>query len=459
MLKTSIASNLESRVINYNKIINRLHLVHCCPVEELLQSENLNISKSTLKKYVEDLNKLLGEELFLIKDRIYFFPKKTLKENEQLIYRTSAFLNLLSYCVSPSKKSFSDYIQSNYLSKASAYQLKKKATIFLQEFDCADLKSNTIQTILKKMLLIARLELDYGLTVLSAKKKSQYNHIIQGFINSLPKSIIFGERKELFHHLIFQALTLKFDIQEKNYFDYLFSYNATQGKIYRMFKSFVRKHSNYAINEKTNICFFYFAFLTNSPQTKYFFNQDKINILIKEFELTMQCSLNKNLLFYYALTDVYKYLNFPGYFQLMIDYEEKRTCNSYLLKNVIRIFTKAKLKVPLSMDMLRFFCYKLEEIELLRKHPKIYIFSHSYREYLSIFYYLKTFCKLNIVVVDVWFYDLEQLKFCQCDNSFVITNRKNIDTFIGWENIYFIELPLTEKELNSLHQSLLGHIL
>ncbi|MBO6419994.1 hypothetical protein [Enterococcus gallinarum] len=465
MLKTHINKYIETRVISHCEIIKKLHNVNCCSSEELIASLNTNISKSTVYKYIEELKQILDEKIFIKKNTVYFFPEKALKENLALIYQTSAFLDLLSHYLVPSTQSFNQYIQSKYLSRAKAYQLKKKVQLFLKDCGCDDLKNNTVKNILKKMLLIARLELDFGQKILSKKYDAQHHYyIIKNFINTLPHNLIFGEKKELFHHLIFQTLILNDEIKNENYFDYLFSEKVKTESLYQMFEIFVRKHTIFAVNEKSHMCFFIFFLLESFSPKKTYFNQnyqEKEKMLFKGIEAIIPYSLKNNLLFYHICTDVFKYLHFPSFFKLIIEDEdnEKRDCKPDLFNHVFQIFTKFASDTSLNIDVIRFFCFKLEELILLTEHTKIYIFSYSYTEYLSLLYYLKKFCKVNIFLSDVWFYNLEELKLIQCNNSFIVTSIKNADVFNNWKNVCYIEFPFTEKKIQSLNQFLFKHIL
>lgn len=455
MFKTYINKYIESRVVTYITIIERMYVVRNCSIDELLNLETINITKATLCKYIDELYLILDEEIFLKKNEVYFLSKKSLKEIKAIIYKTSPFLNMLIYCMMPSTKSFNEYIYENYLSRAKAYELKKRVKFFLQDCNCEDIGENSRDASLKKMLLTARLELEYGLEIISQNIKDEFIPSIQLFIKKIPSFSMSIDRQLIFQHLILQTITLKITFKDKHKFNELFQKQQVDKQLGNEFKIFFKKNTRFFYKEKTQIGLFFFLFFNYSPISSKSLEEKK-TIYLEKLESVLECPLRGNGFVSCLLTDVIKLFYFPSYFKLAMDIAVKSAYNPDLFEKIFQLLEQLGLSHSFDFDVLCFFCAKLEELSLWVSQPKILIFSQSYTEYLNLYSHLKKFCHLNVNLSDIWFYDVEYLKFFQCKTSFIVTEVKYVDWFDGWNRVHFVELPFSEQDIQSLNKNLLS---
>lgn len=368
------------------------------------------------------------------------------------IYRQSDFLKILGFLlVKPSNKSFQHYISENFYSRAKAYAVKKKVYQYFRESNITE------DNELKKILLIAKLEVEYGIPCLPKYIHDIYKerifHIVnkshflsfhekQTFCLILMVLINKKEKQGILKHINPDIIINVIDVPEKD----LFLFKELK-ELWR-----IEQHINYKLMFffykviSTNI---YFPSLMTVTELTNLVTNAKLNNLLDLFEKEFGPKLVNDRQFLgvffncikclslesseFLLCKDSKYIQHEYYYRvlnLFIDWEQEYEDGNFLINT----------------ECLNYLANRISTILKKEEKLKIYIYTDSFLEYIEMFQDLKNYLKVEAEIVDFWLYTPLQFPLIEGDNKIIVTNIQYLNTIFSEEkNIYFLKFPMTKK--------------
>lgn len=457
MITKYIEKHIKRKIYMLNFFLE--HMGTQCSLENLINQ--LNVSRPTFYKDLSNIQEILGDdlEISLCKNNLVFIGNTNVEHSVCLkkIYQQSDFLQILGFfTVKDSKKTFKKFIDESFYSRAKAYTEKKKVEQYFRE--CGADNND-----LKKVLLIAKLETEFGIECLPQYFKKIYMDEIKKIVN---KSYFLSfQEKDMF--IIIIMCCMKFDDLEisikNNYF--IMSLVNIPNEDLPIFTD-LEKLWKFKIPKKRElVCLFYKIISTNIFFPPYIVNNnswqtdEKIQSLLSLMEKAFGPILVNDLQFLGVFFNCIKLICFEVTdFLLKKDVENINQDFYYTLLNIFIFWEESyeDLTFKINTECIRYFCNKMSVFLKKEEKLKIYIYSETCLEYVEILQSLKIFLKVDVELVDFWLYSPKQFSMIKGKNKLIIADVKYRSTlFKITENIYFFKFPLADFEGDQLNIKLL----
>ncbi|HGW6169559.1 TPA: helix-turn-helix domain-containing protein [Enterococcus faecalis] len=260
---------LEKKIRNKIFIVKSLYSSEQYSVLEF--SNLLSISQSTVYNYFFEITQILGKKVEIV-DKSPCMKLDNLEQDLHKIYNTSEFLLLLKYFLkNTSEDSIANFIEDNDISRAKFYMIRKNVVEYLNNIGLNIYKNKIIGNELKKKLLLAKIEVVYGISIISFAIKKRYEKSIEQFLGNISDPYITKYNQKMFKFVLLQIIyddSELFDFEVEIYKEFF----CVPRFIKKQIHLFVIQHfTKNKIEQKENKITFLFCFFC----TGVFFLKDK----------------------------------------------------------------------------------------------------------------------------------------------------------------------------------------
>lgn len=428
--------------------------------------EMLNVTKPTFFKDISIIQESLGNSLEITFHKYgkLHVINRGISYSDALsnIYRQSDFLNILGFfLVRTSNMPFQKYIDKNFYSRAKAYAVKKKVYQYFRESNLTE------ENELKKTLLIAKLEVEYGIPCLPKYICDLYKERMFCIIN---KSYFLSFReKQMFCQILMTLIGKKKKLDILKYFNSNLILNVITipEKEQFLFKELNELwKSEKDINYKIMLFFYkvistniYFPSLMSELELSNLIVNAKLNNLLKLFEKEFGSRLVNDRQFLGVFFNCIKCLSLESS-EFLLCKDSKYVQHEYYYR-VLNLFIDWEQKYEdgkflINTECLNYLANRISTILKKEEKLKVYIYTDSFLEYIEMFQDLKKYLKVEVEIVDFWLYTPLQFPLIKGDNKIIVTNIQYLNTiFSNEKNIYFLKFPMTVKDGNNFNNYLL----
>lgn len=383
----------------------------------------------------------------------------------QCIYRQSDFLNVLNFILlNGSKGSLTKYIEDGYCSRAKVYMEKKRVLQYLRECQIDDSED------LKKILLLAKLETEYGINCVPLYIENLYKNEINSLLNTSLRLSISTKRKLCVIALLMISMKeININVQEieKNFVLNICFLSNQDREVIKKVSSYFKKQNDY---KKNIFSFFYKIVSTNLYLPGYmpneyltlFLKNEIIKSLIDEFQFLFGKKLVYDTQFLGVLFNCIKGLTLEVSEFLLP--KETECLSESLYYQVLNTITNWKEKYIecnfiLNTECLMYLANKIFTILKKEEKLKLYVYSDSFLEYLEIFQNLEKNLNVNAEIIDFWVSNFKQIPLLKGVNKIVVTDIKHYGEFQveGIEILYY-KFPIPLEERKMFNEQLLDYI-
>ncbi|WP_445449147.1 hypothetical protein [Enterococcus lactis] len=469
MINKYIEKHIKRQIFLLEKFFKKSDQSHVYTTDLI---DTLNISKPTFLKDLTAIQEILGDDF-----KISFYKQDKQEEiyienngicfNEALcrIYRQSDFLNILSFFLTNNTgKTFKEYINEHFYSRAKAYSVKKKVWQYLREINVGQ------QDVLKKILLITKLETEYGIQCIPSYIRNLYAKEVKKKVDKSFFLTLYEKKKMVvIILLLIQNVGLNMDLNnEKNFFVInMIEIPEKEKKLFLELEVFWKNQNQlkdsivkffYKIIS-TNI---YFPSLMNKKQVDSLINQPEIKYLLDLFKEEFGTRILNDIQFLGVVFNCIKFLTLEISEFLLC--KEKFDSSQEIYYRVLDLFINweehyKEIEFAINTECLNYLVNKIVSILKKEEKLKIYIYSESFLEYIQIFQDLENCLKINAEIVDFWLYNPLQFHLIKGDNRIIITSIEYYKTiFSNEERIHYLRFPMDESEGKNFNSYLLNLI-
>lgn len=396
------------------------------------------------------------------------FVKKiaiSLKSAYQCIYRQSDFLNMLNFILlNDSKGNLKKYIENRYCSRAKVYLVKKRVLQYLEECQISG------QEDFKKILLLAKLETEYGIACVPSYVENLYEQEINSLLNTFLWLSVDTKRKLCVIVLLMISMSeINIDVTQidQNFIlNNCFLSNQDKETIKKI-SSYFKKQKEY----KENLFSFFYKILNTNLYLPGYMPNEYLNLFLKneiiknlidKFQLRFGKILVHDTQFLGVLFNCIKDLTL-GVSEFLLP-KESECLSESLYYQVLNVVTEWKEQYTeynfiLNTECLMYLANKVFTILKKEEKLKIYVYSDSFLEYLEIFQNLEKNLNIDAKIIDFWVYNFKQIPLLKGDNKIIITDIKHYGEFhVKGVNILYFKFPIAFEERRILNEQLLDYI-
>ena len=455
---------LELRVKNEIFIVEKLYSNDRYTISDFIDS--LHVSETTVYNYLYDLTEILQKDIS-VRSRVPSMEKTSLWIDLKKVYSRSDFLLVLSFFLRERENySISNFIRDSGLSKAKVYSIRGRVIDYLERVGLR-LVNNVIDgEDLKKILLMAKITATYGIRLLPKSIIRSYNTYTEHFLEEISTPYLSAHSKKIFKYALLVILhkgkgidlnlsTTRIDLED------VFLIPIEVKKSIQNYVRSVFKPTNYE-QQISNMNFLFILFSTSVlivRSQKEIEEKLCINTLLNLFAREFSSNVIGSSFFRFLLIDSVKQ-GLLGGFEFLVDETFTAPSSVDISKKVLNVMESYKdvlpIEEPTKEYVLYFLCAKIEQVLIQNSQAKLYIFSDSYAEYLEIYYSLKKCLKVNVKIVDSWFYTTAKLELFSGKNNIIVTSIENVDNklFNNKKNVVFIKIPLDKTESRLLNEQI-----
>lgn len=431
--------------------------------------EKLCVSKPTLNKDFFFLKDIFGQKIEMcLKKEGNIFIKSidiSLESAYQCVYRYSDFLNMLSFILlNDFKGNLKKYIEDRYCSRAKVYMEKKKVFQYLQECKINDAED------FKKILLLAKLETEYGIVCVPSYVAKLYDSEINSILTTSLRLSISTKRKLCVIALLLISMSeINIDVSEieKNFILNICYFSKQDKEIIKKVSSYFKKQKKI----KENLfSLFYKVVSTNLYLPGYmpneylnlFLKNETIKSIIEEFQIRFGKKLVHDTQFLGVLFNCIKGLTLEvSEFLLPKEFECLSKSLYYQVFNAVKEWKEKQNECNfiLNSECLIYLSNKVFTILKKEEKLKLYVYSDSFLEYLEIFQNLEKNLSVNAEIIDFWVYSFKQIPLIKGVNKIIITDIKHYgEVQIEGIEILYYKFPIAFEERKMLNEQLLDYI-